>query len=137
MAEDERDQSRGSGRVEAEDDVEGFSAYWEEMSGASVLRIRGDLDLSSSAALRACLVDEVYLDGPPIVIDLSDVQFVDSTCLGVLIAAARHAKSSRGALLLAAPRPRVQRALEIAALDGVLPLHPSVDEAAAAAEKGV
>lgn len=124
---------RGQGREEGAGELEGFSAYWEEQHGAAVLRIRGDLDLSSSAALRACLVDEVSLEGPPIVIDLSEVAFVDSTCLGVLIAACRHATQSRGGVRLAAAQPRVQRALEISALDGILPLHPSVQEAASAA----
>jgi anti-sigma B factor antagonist len=112
-------------------DYEGFSAYWEQDVLASVLRIRGDLDLSASAALRACLLDEVCLDGPPIVIDLAEVPFVDSTCLGVLITALRQANESRGGLRLAAAQPRVRRAFEIAALDDMFPLFSSVEEAAA------
>lgn len=113
---------------------EGFSAFWEQDERASVLRIKGDLDLSASAALCACLQDEVSLNGPPIVVDLSAVPFVDSTCLGVLIAALREAKETRGTLRLAAARPRVLRALEIAALDEIFPLFQSVEEAAAAGE---
>lgn len=113
-------------------DYEGFSAYWEQDEQASVLRITGDLDLSASAALRACLADEVNLDGPPIVIDLSGVPFIDSTCLGVLIAALRQAQQSRGGLRLAATRPRVRRAFEIAALDDLFPLFETVDAAARA-----
>jgi anti-sigma B factor antagonist len=113
-------------------DYEGFSAYWEQVEQASILRIHGDLDLSASAALRALLLDEVSLDGPPIVVDLSDVPFIDSTCLGVLIAAVRQARASRGGFRLAAPRPRVKRAFEIAALEEMFPLFDSVEEAAAA-----
>lgn len=109
---------------------EGFSAFWEEADTAAVLRIRGELDLSASAALRACLLDEVGLEGPPIVIDLSEVPFVDSTCLGVLISMMRQARLTRGGLRLAAAQPRVRRALEIAALDEVFPVFPSVGEAA-------
>lgn len=111
---------------------DGFSAYWSEREGAAVLCIKGELDLSASAALRACLLDEVGLDGPPIVIDLSGVPFVDSTCLGVLISMMRQAKQTRGGLSLAAAQPRVRRALEIAALDEVFPIFASVDEAASA-----
>jgi anti-sigma B factor antagonist len=111
---------------------EGFSAFWDEEAGASVLRIRGDLDLSASAALRACLLDEVNLAGPPIVIDLREVPFVDSTCLGVLISMMRQARLSRGGLRLAAAQARVRRAIEIAALEEVLPLFETVEAAAAA-----
>ena len=108
---------------------EGFSAFWEQEDRASILRIKGDLDLSASGALRACLSDEVSLAGPPIVVDLAAVPFVDSTCLGVLIAALRQAKETRGSLRLAAARARVRRALEIAALDEIFPLFDSVEEA--------
>lgn len=113
---------------------EGFSAFWDEDDRAAILRIKGDLDLSASSALRACLQDEVSLNGPPIVVDLSAVPFVDSTCLGVLIAALREAKETRGTLRLAAVRPRVRRALEIAALDEIFPVYESVEEACGAAE---
>lgn len=114
---------------QAEEDEEGFSAYWEQDEGASILRIRGDLDLSASAALRACLLDEVGLDGPPIVLDMSGVPFVDSTCLGVLISVMRQAQDSHRPLRLAAAQTRVRRAFEIAALDDIFPLFPTVDEA--------
>jgi anti-sigma B factor antagonist len=117
-------------------DYEGFSAYWQERDDAAVLKIQGDLDLSASAALRACLLDEVGLDGPPIVVDLSDVPFVDSTCLGVLIGALRRALETRGGLRLAAAQPRVRRAFEIAALDDMFPMFDSVDEASGATVPG-
>ncbi|MHB1988385.1 MAG: STAS domain-containing protein [Acidimicrobiales bacterium] len=111
------------------EEAEGFSAFWVQRDDASVLQIKGDLDLSASAALRACLLDEVGLDGPPIVIDLEEVPFVDSTCLGVLISMMRQAQVSRGGLRLASAQARVRRALEIAALDDIFPLFESVSEA--------
>ncbi|HET9091441.1 MAG TPA: STAS domain-containing protein [Acidimicrobiales bacterium] len=120
---------------ETGEEIEGFSAYWDQEERASILRIRGDLDLSASSALRALLLDEVGLDGPPIVLDLGEVPFIDSTCLGVLIGALREVGESRGALRLAAAQPRVRRAFEIAALDDLFPLYPSVDEALAAEER--
>lgn len=115
--------------IESQIEDEGFSAFWEDDDEAAVLRIKGELDLSASAALRACLLDEIGLDGPPIVIDLSGVSFVDSTCLGVLISMMRQAQVTRGGLRLAAVQPRVRRALEIAALDEIFPVYESVSEA--------
>lgn len=113
-------------------EYEGFSAFWDQNDGACILRIRGDLDLSASAALKACLQDETSLDGPPMILDLSGVPFVDSTCLGVLISALREAEQTRGTLRLAAASPRVRRTLEIAALDEIFPMYDSVDEAVTA-----
>ncbi len=132
-----RDEVGGAGEAgDAAEDREGFSAYWVELDAAAVLKIQGDLDLSASSALRACLLDEVGLDGPPIVLDLSDVPFVDSTCLGVLIGALRRAQENRGGLRLAAAQPRVRRAFEIAALDDIFPMFDSVEEASGATVPG-
>lgn len=111
------------------EELEGFSAYWDESDDRTVLRIKGDLDLSASGALRAFLMDEVGLAGPQIVIDLAEVPFVDSTCLGVLIAAARRARQSERRLVLARAQRRVERAFEIAGLSEVLPLVATIDAA--------
>ena len=118
------------------EELEGFSAYWEESSDHMVLRIEGDLDLSASGALRAFLMDEVGLFGPTIVIDLAAVPFVDSTCLGVLIAAARRARQSGRHLVLARAQHRVKRTFEIAGLSEVLPLFATIEAATGDAGDG-
>lgn len=120
-----------------DEQLEGFSAFWDETAPeAAILRITGDLDLSASGALRACLMEEVGLDGPPIVLDMTGVAFIDSTCLGVLIGAMRHANGGRGGMRVANAQARVQRAIEIAALDERLPMYASVDDALRAAARG-
>jgi anti-anti-sigma factor len=64
-----------------------------------------------------------------IVVDLADVEFVDSTALGVLIEA--RTKLGRNGLLLAAPRHETRRALQVSGLDRHLPVHDTVDAALA------
>src|SRR5262249_25301939 len=63
-----------------------------------------------------------------VVVDLSEVEFIDSTALGVLIEA-RSRFANRRAFLLAGPGLETRRALEISGLDRHFAVHDSVAEA--------
>lgn len=102
----------------------------EDRAGAVVLRLGGELDLYNADEIRAALGEAIGSGARRIVIDMSDVEFVDSTALGLLI----EARSQVGgdALLLAAPGTETLRTLQVSGLDRHLPVHDSVDEALAA-----
>jgi anti-sigma B factor antagonist len=94
-----------------------------------VLRLAGELDLYNSAEVAAAL-EELAADGPSrVIIDLSEVAFVDSTALGTLVEARRQIGGD--GLVLVAPGPDVARALEISGLDQHFTVRGSVDEALA------
>jgi anti-anti-sigma factor len=95
-----------------------------------VIRLGGELALYNAARLKEALVDAARSAPRRLVLDLSEVEFIDSTALGALIEA-RAALDSRGALLLAAPARETRRALEVSGLDRHLPVHDSVDAALA------
>ena len=63
-----------------------------------------------------------------LVVDLAEVDFVDSTALGVLIEA-RTKLANRRSFLLAAPGLETHRALRISGLDQHLSVHESVADA--------
>lgn len=67
------------------------------------------------------------------VIDLSDVEFVDSTGLGVLVSVLKM-MDAQGAIAVAGARPTVRRLFEITRLDRVLPLYFDRAEALAGLE---
>jgi anti-sigma B factor antagonist len=99
----------------------------EQRDEALVVLLGGELDLYNADDVRAVLVEAIDAGTSLIAIDLSEVEFVDSTALGVLL----EARSRLGAdgLALAAPRPEIRRALEVSGLDRHLAVHESVDEA--------
>jgi anti-sigma B factor antagonist len=66
-----------------------------------------------------------------LVVDLAEVDFVDSTALGVLIEA-RAKLENRQSFLLAAPGRETHRALTISGLDRHLAVHETVEAALAA-----
>ena len=74
-------------------------------TSATMIALRGELDLSNVAALRASLG---ALSGPAVV-DLSDVTYLDSTALYELDALRRRV----GSVALVVASPNVRRTLEI------------------------
>ncbi|HSC74534.1 MAG TPA: STAS domain-containing protein [Gaiellaceae bacterium] len=100
----------------------------EQQGDACVVKLAGELDLYNAPRLRDALA-EACKDAPSrVVVDLSEVEFIDSTALGVLIEA-RTRLDNRRAFLLAAPGLETRRALEISGLDRHFTVHDSVSEA--------
>ena len=89
------------------------------------LRINGDLDLSTGPVLDARLDHAIALhDGDGLVLDLSDVPFMDCAGLGPVLRA-RNSLGER--FCLAAPRPRVMRLLDLAGVMHTLRILPRGD----------
>ena len=100
----------------------------ERQGDACVVRLGGELDLYNAHQVRQGLVDAASDSASRVVVDLSEVDFMDSTALGVLIEARTRLKNRR-AFLLAAPGLETRRALEISGLDRHFTVHDSVSEA--------
>jgi anti-anti-sigma factor len=95
--------------------------------GSSVVRVDGELDLATKQHLEEA-VEGADASGH-LVIDLTACTFLDSSAVGVLISTAHTAHAVGGNLSLVASDPGLLRVLEIAAVDTVLPVHRTLDEA--------
>lgn len=100
----------------------------ERRNGAIVVRLVGELDLYNAPEVREALLQLCEEQPQRLVVDLGDVEFVDSTALGVLIEA-RTKLENRRAFLLAAPGLETHRALTISGLDQHLSVHETVEAA--------
>lgn len=85
-----------------------------------VLVVAGEIDLYTAPRLQRELAAAVG-DGDPghVVVDMSGVEFCDSTGMNVLLAAHWRATERGGSLELAAPRPSVRKILQVTGLDTV------------------
>jgi anti-sigma B factor antagonist len=100
--------------------------------GSTVVRLAGELDLYNAHTVREALIACCEEAPQRLVVDLSEVKFIDSTALGVLIEA-RTRMANRKSFLLAAPGLETRRALEISGLDKHFAVHESLDDALSAA----
>lgn len=85
-----------------------------------LLALTGRLDVHSAADVRLALADAVEQGADALVLDLSDLQAVDATGLGVLVGAHRHAGRAGRTLVLRDVSQQVGRLLRVTRLDRVL-----------------
>jgi anti-sigma B factor antagonist len=69
-----------------------------------------------------------------LVIDLSEVTFIDSAGLGAVAGAVRRAQYSGTRMSLACPRSSLQHALRAAGVDTIVNVSDAIDQAAAAVQ---
>ena len=100
----------------------------EAVGDACVVRLAGELDLYNASTVREALNGANAGSPERVVVDLAQVEFIDSTALGVLIEA-RTKLANRQAFLLAAPGLETRRALQISGLDRHFNVHNTVSEA--------
>jgi anti-sigma B factor antagonist len=88
--------------------------------GRTVMSLGGEIDLYTAPRLHGELVTILSGDAPvQIVVDMSGVDFCDSTGMNVLLAAHRRAREQGGDLELAAPRPAIRKILQVTGLESV------------------
>ncbi|MFD9004061.1 STAS domain-containing protein [Streptomyces sp. NPDC059582] len=106
----------------------GLSVDRHTTDGITVVTPHGEVDFQAVPALQAALPPTAPVTRPRIVIDLSDVTFMDSSGINVLITAHRTLPE-QGWLRLAAARTAVLRTLELVGLDAIMTVYPTVDDA--------
>jgi anti-sigma B factor antagonist len=105
-----------------------------EPHGASVVAsVEGELDVTSSQRFDDWLA-EAAATSDQIILDLSAVDFMDTTALAVIVGHWRRQVEAGGLFLLAGARYRYTKALWITGLADRLPMYDTVDEALAAAQ---
>jgi anti-sigma B factor antagonist len=98
-----------------------------QREGAVVVELAGELDLYNAEDVRRALLESAETSPTRLVVDLSAVEFLDSTILGALVEA--RSRLGDGRFILAAPGTNIRRALEVSGLDRHFAVHESVDAA--------
>jgi anti-sigma B factor antagonist len=94
-----------------------------------VLRVEGEIHASTAPEFSERLNDSIATGRTGVILDLTGVEFIDSTGLSVLLNGLRRVTRVRGSMVLACANPTVLRLFEITKLDSTFEILPSCDEA--------
>ena len=106
-----------------------FEVAGSEHPGVRILRARGEIDVATSPELHELLTDLIGQGPEVIVADLTDVSFIDSTGLGVLVGAVQDVCAGGGDLRLVVTQPHIIKLLELTGLDEVFSVLSDADDA--------
>lgn len=95
--------------------------------GYVIYRPGGDLDAYNADGFRNTVSDNTNPD--IVVIDLSEVSFLDSTGLGCLIGAVRRTREAGGEVAVCSASPFLDRILQTVGFDRIVPVTETVDAA--------
>ena len=97
-----------------------FELHTESEGRSALVRVRGDFDLQVAEQIADSVIEAESTEPDLLVFDLSEVSFMDSTGMGVVVAAHLRAIDASRQLVIVMPPTNVRRAFEIAGLDKVI-----------------
>lgn len=100
-----------------------------QRDGVAVLSLRGEIDVYTAPRMRQAIVDLVDAGSRNIVIDMENVDFLDSTGLGVLVEGLKRVRTRGGSLSLVVTQDKIVKIFDITGLNKAFPIHGSLEEA--------
>ena len=102
-----------------------------DLGGMPVAFVEGEIDIANAAELRDELFAALSNQPPGLIVDLSGVTYLDSRGVHVLLELAERMKVRHLQLRLVVPESApIKRVLQLTHLDQIVPVDPTVDEAA-------
>jgi anti-sigma B factor antagonist len=113
-------------------DAPNFDLTEEPLDDSSVvIRVAGEIHATTAPEFSERLNAAIADGKTGVILDLTGVEFIDSTGLSVLLNGLRRVTRVRGSMVLACANPTVLRLFEITKLDLTFDIVPSCDEAIA------
>jgi anti-sigma B factor antagonist len=106
-----------------------FSVAGDVDGDLAVVTAQGEIDVATAEPLRRALVAAEQKGARFVVVDLTKVDFLDSTGLGVLVGALRRLRETGGDLFLAVTHPHLLKVMRVTNLDRVFRVLDTVEQA--------
>ncbi|NOZ57296.1 MAG: STAS domain-containing protein [Calditrichaeota bacterium] len=108
----------------------------EHRSNVAVVKVAGEVDLYSSPELRKAILSQAEKRPSRLVVDLSGVQYMDSSGVATLVEGLQKLEQNGGELVLCGLGDMVQEVFKLTRLDSVFQILPSLEEALAEESAG-
>jgi anti-sigma B factor antagonist len=93
-------------------------------NGTVVVTLQGELDMATAPGLGRALTEALDARPPAMVLDLTDLTFLDSTGIRILVTACRRAETDGCPFVLRSPRRSVLKALRLTGVDRLMVIEP-------------
>jgi anti-sigma B factor antagonist len=94
-----------------------------------VVALTGRFDAGNAEMVKTAFQQVINNGGRRVVVDLSQVPFIDSAGLAVLVSALKQARASAGNVVLAGVQPQTRNVFALTMLDQVFGIHPTIQAA--------
>lgn len=102
-----------------------------DQNGVPVASLEGEIDIANAAELRDELFAAMSNQPPGLIVDLSGVTYLDSRGVHVLLELAERMKIRHQQLRLVVPdTAMIKRVLQLTHLDEIVPIDPTIEDAA-------
>ena len=95
----------------------------------ALVSVSGELDLYTAEGLRAGIDEAGAVGADTVIVDLSEIRFIDSTALGVLVQETKRLEGRGHSLVLVTNDPRTSRVFEVTGLGRVLRTYATLQDA--------
>ena len=95
----------------------------------ALVSVSGELDLHTAERIKRSIGEADAVGADTVVIDLSEISFIDSTALGALVQEAKRLEGRGDSLVLVTNDPRTRQVLEVTGLDRVLLTYATLHDA--------
>ena len=108
----------------------------DDTQSVPVIRLAGRFDAEAAAFVKAQIANLVSEQRPNLIINMSEVSFVDSLGLAALVSGLKLCRKNRGMLKLVGLQPSVRTLFEITRLDQAFELYPNTADAFGSFNRG-
>ena len=101
----------------------------KRQDGISIMRLLGRLDSNTSPEFEQKLFATIEYGEKSVIVDFSELDYISSAGLRVLLKAAKELKRSEGKIVLCSMKDYIKEVFEIAGFVSLFPIVPTVGEA--------
>lgn len=91
-----------------------------EMGKTNMVFIKGEIDIYSIEKFRETIENQIKTQVPEIILDCSELSYMDSTGMGVLIELRNKTKEMGQKIIMMNPRPNIKKLLTLTGVDKII-----------------
>ncbi len=112
-----------------------FTTKVERLGDAVVLRLSGSCTMDVADGLTEAMVKLAAESVPLILLELSELDFIESTGLGGIVAGYLRLRRNQGEVKVVAPMPAIKDLLDLTRLSQLFPVYKTIEEAMSASSR--